>query len=124
VTLWPTRTYRWAYPILFGALAVGALWVALQALIHGTPADSVPWWFALIFAVLVVGAASLRNRAVSIRVNAYGRVAFLLTDGSTVQSIPGSMWGRAGLQSLADYLGIPFEGAQLIRSYWDFGRWS
>ena len=124
MTLWPTRTYRWAYPILFGALAVGALWVALQALIHGTPADSVPWWFALIFAVLVVGAASLRNRAVSIRVNAYGRVAFLLTDGSTVQSIPGSMWGRAGLQSLADYLGIPFEGAQLIRSYWDFGRWS
>jgi hypothetical protein len=136
------------------ALGVGAIWVALQALINGTPADSVPWWFPLIFAVPFVSAAILLNRAIYIRVNGsaimfsptrfghrefprqdlariqgvssglYGRVAFLRTDGSTVQSIPGSMWGRAGLQSLADYLGIPFDGAHLIRSYWDFGRWS
>jgi hypothetical protein len=106
------------------------------------------------FAVPFVGAAILLNRALYIRVNdstimfsptrfghrefprqdlariegvssgLYGRVVFLRTDGSTVQRVPGIMWGRAGLQSLADYLGIPFEGAQLIRSYWDFGRWS
>ena len=154
MTLWPTRTYRWAYPILFVALAVGAFWVALRALINGTPADSVPWWFPLIFAVAFVELAIWLNRGFYIRVNdstimfsptrfghgeftrqdlariqgvSYGldgRAVFLRADGSTVQSIPGMVWGRAGLQSLADYLGIPFDGAQLVRSYWDFGRWS
>ena len=69
MTLWPTRTYRWAYPILLVALAVGAFWVALRALINGTPADSVPWWFPLIFAVPFVGVAILLNRALYIRVD-------------------------------------------------------
>ncbi len=35
---------------------------------------------------------------------------FLRSDGSTLCSTPGFFWGRDGLQSLADYLGVPFEG--------------
>jgi hypothetical protein len=35
---------------------------------------------------------------------------FLRSDGSTLCSTPGFFWGRDGLQSLADYLDVPFEG--------------
>lgn len=35
---------------------------------------------------------------------------FLRSDGSKLNSTPGVFWGRDGLQSLADYLGVPFEG--------------
>ena len=34
---------------------------------------------------------------------------FLRSDGSTLCSTPGFFWGRDGLQSLADYLGVPPE---------------
>jgi hypothetical protein len=37
------------------------------------------------------------------------RTLFLRTDGSTVSSTQGLFWGRDGLQSLADYLGVPLE---------------
>ena len=37
------------------------------------------------------------------------RTVFLRSDGSTLYSTPGVMWGRDGLQKLADYLGVPLE---------------
>jgi len=154
MTLLPTRTYRWAYPALLIALAGGGLWIAVRDLIHGLPPDSVPWWFPLVFTVVFTGTAIMCNRAFYIRVddstvtfapNLLGRrvfarreiagirgssspltnrTVFLRPDGSTLWSTAGLVWGRAGLQSLADYLGVPLDRAESIRSYWDFGRWS
>jgi len=153
MTLRPTRTYRWAYPVLFVGVACFMLWSAIQSLIHGTPPDAVPWWFPGILAAFLIGIAAL-FRKIYIRVgdstivfgpNFLGRrtfdrrevarirgsssplsnrTVFLRSDGSTLWSTAGLLWGRAGLQSLADYLGVPLDGAESIRSYWDFGRWS
>ena len=133
------------------ALAVGAGWLSFQALIKGVPPGSVPWWSPLVFAALFLGFAVFVNRGFYIRVDDstvmlspghrtfarrdvarirglssgfYGAAAFLRPDGSALEVLPAAMWGRAGLQSLADHLGVPFDGAQKVRSYWDFGRWS
>ena len=38
------------------------------------------------------------------------RTLLLRPDGSVLWSMPGSFWGRDGLQSLANYLGVPYEG--------------
>jgi hypothetical protein len=38
------------------------------------------------------------------------RTLVLRSDGSTLRSTSGLLWGGDGLQSLADYLGVPFEG--------------
>jgi hypothetical protein len=38
------------------------------------------------------------------------RTLLLRPDGSTLWSMPGTLWGRDGLQLLADYLGVPFDG--------------
>lgn len=151
MTLRPTRTFRWAYPLLFVGLAVFFLWGSLQDLIHGTPPDAVPWWFSGVCAVPLIGMAVL-SRASFIRVGdstivcgpwavrrtmdrrdvaqivgtpslTTRRVLFLGSDGSTLWSTSGFVWGRAALQSLADYLGVPLKGAACIPSYWDLGRW-
>jgi hypothetical protein len=37
------------------------------------------------------------------------RSLFLRSDGSTLRGTPGLLWGRDGLQTLADYLGVPLE---------------
>ena len=154
MTLWPTRTFRWAAPVLFVAVAGFMLWSAFQDLIHGTPPDAVPWWFPLVLAAPLIGMAVLSNRALYIRVDDStivfgpnllgrrrfdrrelarirgsfspfgGRATFLRSDGSTLWSTPGTVWGRAGLRSLAGYLDVPLDGAESIASYWDFGRWS
>lgn len=153
MTLRPTRTFRLAYPVMFVALAGFMLWSAVQSLIHGTPSGAVPWWFPGLFAVVLIGIAAMPLKAY-IRVDdstvVFGpnflgrrtfdrrdvarirgssspitnRTVFLRSDGSTLWSTAGVLWGRAGLQSLADYLGVPLDGAESIRSYWDFGRWS
>lgn len=155
MTLRPTRTYRWAIPVLSFALAGFMLWSAIQDLIHGTASGAVPWWFIGIFAVLLV-AFGLLPRWIYIRVDdsfiVFGpnflsrrtfdrrqvarirgsgiatpfttRTVFLRSDGSTLWSTPGTLWGRASLQKLAEYLGVPLDRAESIPSYWDFGRWS
>ena len=38
------------------------------------------------------------------------RTLFLRSDGSTLWSTPGFAWGQDGLRSLADYMGVTFEG--------------
>src|SRR5437868_9597508 len=128
------------------ALSIGAICAAFRGLIFGTPAGSVPWWSALVLAVFFIALAIFLNRGLYIRVDEftitfapnqfrhttfprrdvarirgvtsgfYGELLLLRSDGSTVASIPGVLWGRAGAQALADYLHVPFEGSQRIRS--------
>ncbi len=136
------------------ALAGFMLWDAFHSLIQGTPPDAVPWWFPGVFAVLLIGvAASFRtiyirvdDSTIAFGPNPLGRrtfdrrqvarmrgsrwpltqgtVVFLRSDGSKLYSTNGSLWGRTGVQSLANYLGVPLDRAESIPSYWDFGRWS
>lgn len=40
----------------------------------------------------------------------------LRPDGSTLWTTAGTLWGRDGLKSLADYLGVPFEGWRSSRT--------
>ncbi len=68
MTLRPTRTYRWAYPVLFVGVACFILWGDIQSLIHGTPPDAVPWWVPGILAAVFIGIAAL-FRTIYIRLN-------------------------------------------------------
>ena len=140
VTLRPTLTFRWVGPLMFLAFAIGLSWSAYQSLMSQRSADAV---FPGILAVGCLGVVVL-SRSTYIRVDqstiVFGptlfglktfdrrqvaairatpspttrRTVFLRPDGSTLWSTAGFLWGRAGLQSLADYLGVPFEGADSI----------
>jgi hypothetical protein len=136
VTLKPNRTMRWFAPVVFLALGVGMMSSAYQNLIHGGFGQA---WSMGVFAVFWIAFAFL-VRTPYIRVDdsviVFGpnlpgrrrfdrrevarirstytpltrRTVFLRSDGSTLWSTPGFFWGHDGLQSLADYLGVPFEG--------------
>lgn len=136
MVLRPTFTFRWAYPALFLALGVGAIWGAYDQVRTG--GDVAVSWFLVVISVLFIGGAvifrlayirvdessivlgavprrSFDRREVARIVTASGsafsrRTMLLRSDGSIVWGIAGSVWGRAGLQSLANYLNVPFEG--------------
>jgi len=136
VTLRPNRFYHWAAPIICLAIAGAFLSSAYQEYVRGGLGNA---WFIGAFGVLMI-ALAVFSRTVYIRVDdstiIFGpkllarssfdrrevariwasqspltrRTLFLRSDGSTLYSTSGLLWGGAGLQSLADYLGVPFEG--------------
>lgn len=149
MTLRPTRTFRWVYPIFFAALAGGELTSAIQDVLRGENPGA-----ALILsasaAVFIAVAALVRtayirvddskivfgpkvirigrrvlpptfNRAEVAGIRATPspftrRTLLLRPDGSTLWSMAGTLWGRDGLQLLADYLGVPFDGWAPVRT--------
>ena len=133
----PTFTVRWIAPVLFLAGAGASLVGVYQQVTSGQFGGVAIFLGA--FALVLIGAAVFvrtayievddsriifgprilhrtfnRRDVARIRTVAFSpssrRTLLLRADGSTLWSLPGSFWGRAGLQSLADYLGVPFEG--------------
>jgi len=131
----PIFTFRWAFPIVLLAAAAGELLGAYQNLIHQEiggvwflGGGAVLWIALALFCLtayirvddsrIVFGPKVLhrtfdRREVAGIRATAspMTRRTFLLrSDGSTLWGTAGFFWGRDGLQSLANYLGVPFEG--------------
>jgi hypothetical protein len=132
----PTRFVRWVTPIIFLVIAGVFLSTTYQNFVQGGLGNS---WLIGTVSLITIGLAPL-SRSAYIRVDdstiVFGpklpgrrtfdrrevarivatpspfskRTLFLRSDGSTMWSTPGFAWGRASLQSLADYLGVPFEG--------------
>jgi hypothetical protein len=119
----PPDVVPWWVPGAFAVLLVGAA-VSFRT-IYIRVDDS-----SIVFGPNFLGRRTFDRRQVA-RIRGSGiatpfttRTVFLRSDGSTLWSTPGTLWGRARLQKLADYLGVPLERAESIPSYWDFGRWS
>jgi hypothetical protein len=135
VTIRPSRFNRWGVPIICLVVAGAFLATAYYNLVHRGFGDA---WFVGVFGVGMIAAAFfgpnaylrvddstiifgprlLRRRTFDRREVARIRAShspftrltlFLRSDGSTLCSTPGLFWGRDGLQSLADYLGVPLE---------------
>jgi hypothetical protein len=135
VTIRPIRTFRWGYPVFFLVVAGGLLWADYENAIYRGPSTASLIVFLAVLSVAFAaffGSAYIRvddssivfgpgllgrrfNRLDVARIRAARRTitrrtVLLRSDGSTLWSTAGSIWGREGLQSLADYLGVPFEG--------------
>jgi hypothetical protein len=136
VILKPSLWVQWGVPIIFLVMAAAFLSNAYQNYVQGGLGES---WFSAAKGLIALCLVSL-SRATYIRVDdstiffgpnlpgrrsfPRGEVAviratyspmtrrtlFLRSNGSTLWSTPGFAWGKDGLQSLADYLGVPFEG--------------
>jgi hypothetical protein len=136
VTLRPSRFYRWAAPVIFLAVASAFLLTAYQNLVRGGLGDA---WLvgvlgafmiavavfsrsayirvddsAIVFGPKLLSRSSYPRREVALIRATYSpftrRTLFLRSDGSRLYSTSGLLWGRDGLRSLADYLGVPYEG--------------
>ena len=138
MTLRPSRFYLWIGPIICLAVAGVFLSIAYQSLVHRGPGEA--WLVAAFDGGMIAVAVLARkvyiraddstltfgpklplpirrtfDRREVARIRATPspitrRTLFLRSDGSTLWSTSGFFWGRDGLQSLADYLGVPFEG--------------
>lgn len=136
MTLRPSLLFRWVAPVMFLGAGGVLLATAYKNLASGGFSDA---WLVGLFAVVWIGLAAYTQLAY-IRADdstvVFGpkmlarssfprqeialirathspfmrRTLFLRPDGSKLYGTPGWFWGRAGLQSLADYLGVPFEG--------------
>ena len=137
VTLRPNRFNLWSTSILLLVVAGGELGGAAYPVVVLQRELGVAWFLgasALFWIALVVGAHKayiqvddsaiifgpqlLRRRSFDRREVARIRAShspltrrtlFLRSDGSTMYSTPGVMWGRDGLQRLADFLGVPLQ---------------
>jgi hypothetical protein len=137
VTLRPSRFNLWVTSIFLLVVAGGELAGAAYQILVLQREPGVAWFLgasALFWIALVVGAQKvciqvddsaiifgpqlLRRRSFDrrevVRIRASHspltrRTLFLRSDGSTLYSTPGVMWGRDGLQRLADYLGVPLQ---------------
>ena len=137
VTLRPSRINLWVTSIFLLVVAGGELEGAAYQILVLQRELGVAWFLgasALFWIALVVGAQNayiqvddsaiifgpqlLRRRSFDrrevARIRASNspltrRTLFLRSDGSTLYSTPGVMWGRDGLQRLADYLGVPLQ---------------
>ncbi len=135
----PSRFYQWVAPFIFGAVGIFVLLSAYQNLVHGGLGDAWLigamglFWIALaVFgrdayiqvddSTITFGSSltsfARRRNVISRRDVALiraihspwtRRTLFLRSDGSTLRGTPGLLWGRDGLQSLANYLGVPLE---------------
>lgn len=135
MTIRPSRFNLWVAPIIFLAVAAALLSSAYQNLVQHGLGEA---WFVGAFGVGWIAFAFL-TRSAYIRVDnsaiifgpkllarsSYDRrevarirathspitrlTLFLRSDGTTLYSTPGLLWGRDGLQTLADYLGVPLE---------------
>jgi len=136
VTLRPSRFYLWETSILLLVVAGGELGGAAYQILQQRELG-VAWFLgasALFWIALVVGAHKTyiqvdasaiifgpqlfrrrtfdRRQVARIRAShspLTRRTLFLRSDGSTLYSTPGVIWGRDRLQSLADYLGVPLQ---------------
>ena len=137
MTLRPNRFNLWSTSILLLVVAGGELGGAAYQILVLQRELGVAWFLgasALFWIALVVGAQKVyiqvndstiifgprlpgrrtfdRREVARIRAShspLTRRTLFLRSDGSTLYSTPGVMWGRDGLQKLADYLGVPLE---------------
>lgn len=137
VRLRPSRFNLWVAPFIFGAVGIFFLWSAYQNLVDGgdvwlTGAIGVGWIALAVFgrnfyiqvddSTITFGPAvtafaarrNIINRREVVLIRATHspltrRSLFLRSDGSTLRGTPGLLWGRDGLQTLADYLGVPLE---------------
>ena len=137
MTLRPCRIRLWANTIFFLLVAGGELWGAAYQILVLQRELGVAWFLgasALFWTALVVGAHKTyirvddsaitfgpqlfrrrtfdRRQVARIRAShspLTRRTFFLRSDGSKVYSTPGVIWGRDGLQRLADYLGVPLQ---------------
>ena len=137
VTLRPSRFNLWVTSILLLVVAGGELAGAAYQVLVLQRELGVAWFLgasALFFIALVVGSQKAyirvddsaiifgpklpgrrtfdRREVAGIRAShspLTRRTTFLRSDGSTLYSTPGVVWGRDGLQRLADYLGVPLE---------------
>lgn len=137
VTLRPSRINLWVTSVFLLVVAGGELGGAAYQILVLQRELGVAWFLgagALFCIALVVGAQETyiqvndsaitfgpklpgrrsfdRREVARIRAShspLTRRTVFLRSDGSTLYSTPGVMWGRAGLQRLADYLGVPLD---------------
>jgi len=137
ITVRPTRFYRWGPPIIFLVMAGTFLSNAYQNYLQGGLGNS--WLIGTMGLVAIgltflsptgyirvddstiffgpnlplpVRRTFDRRDVALIRATSApmsSRTLFLRPDGSTLWSTPGVVWGEAGLRSLADYLGVPYE---------------
>lgn|SRR5487761_118925 len=136
MTLRPNRFYRWVAPIIGIAVAAAFLVGAYHYLVRhevgdallvgacGVGAIALGVWGRIAYirvddSAIIFGPKGRRRSSYDRRQVARlrathspftRRTLFLRSDGSTLYSTPGFFWGRDGLQSLADYLRVPFEG--------------
>jgi len=140
VTLRPTSFNLWVAPILCLAIAGVFLWGGYQMVVQQGLGDAAAGVAAIALAVMSLIAVAVLAPKAYIRAddsaiifgpkflarNRYVRrevarmrmshspltriTLFLRSDGSVLCSTAGAFWGRDGLQRLADYLGVPFEG--------------
>jgi len=136
VTLRPNRSNLWASIFLL-VVAGGELWGAGYQILVIQREPGVAWFLgasAVFLIALVVGSQNAyiqvddsaisfgprlpgrrsfdRREVAGIRAShspLTRRTLFLRSDGSTLYSTPGLMWGRDGMQRLADYLGVPLQ---------------
>jgi hypothetical protein len=137
ITVRPTPFYRWGPPIIFLVMAGAFLSNAYQSYLQGGLGNSWFSWALGLIALglaflsptgyirvddstilfgpnlpLPVRRTFDRRQVALIRVTSApmsSRTLFLRSDGSTLWSTPGVVWGQVSLRSLADYLGVPYE---------------
>jgi hypothetical protein len=137
ITVRPTPFYRWGPPIIFLVMAGAFLTNAYQNYLQGGLGNSWFSWALGLIAIglaflsptgyirvddstiffgpnlpLPVRRTFDRRDVALIRATSApmsSRTLFLRSDGSTLWSTPGVVWGEAGLRSLADHLGVPYD---------------